>query len=598
MTTPPSGHDDERVPPTLVTPDQAAAEPQAAHADAAALPRIPAAGPARARIDLGSPALQGLLALAVYLAVWLAAGALPLVIHPGWAQLGQAGPDPNFYVWALRWWPYAIAHGLNPLYSAQVEAPAGASLVWITTVPPLALLVSPVTLAVGPVVSFNLLVAVCLPVSGWAAFALCRRITGRFWPALAGGAVYGFSGYEANHIGAGQLNLAFSPFLPLMAYLVVLWWDEKIGTRKLVGLLALVMAAQFYLFLETFADMTVVLAVALLAGYALAGRSGRPAVARLIRLVSLAYLLAMAVAAPYLWFALGHVPPGTRSSARTSLDPMSLVISGYGKAFKLSWLYPHRALRPPVEIGSYVGIPLLAIAAAMAVLTWSRKITRFLTVMLLFVIVAALGPVVRVNGHRLHGLLWKRLWYLPIVRDAFPARLMVFAFLALAVIMAIWLTGPSKRLWLRWLLALLAMSAVVANVPPLNLRSGPGVPSFITTGEYRHYLAPGATVVVVPANTGNAGLLWQAETGFYFRLAGGYLNHAVAHNVAVPLPVADLVRGTQTPRDIRRFRSFVRTAGVSAILVEAGSSRSWQIIFARLGLKHQSIGGVTLYRTT
>jgi hypothetical protein len=88
-----------------------------------------------------------------------------------------------------------------------------------------------------------------------------------------------------NHIFAGQLNLAFSLLLPLMAYLVVLWWDGSIGPRVFTGLLALAMAVQFYLFLETFADMTAVWALALVVGYALAGRAGRPAVARLSRLV-------------------------------------------------------------------------------------------------------------------------------------------------------------------------------------------------------------------------------------------------------------------------------------------------------------------------
>src|SRR5262249_12125019 len=158
------------------------------------------------------------------------------------------------------WWPYAIAHGLNPLYSTLVRAPTGTSLAWITTCPPLALLVSPITTVAGPVVSFNLLVAVALPVSAWAAFVLCRRITGRFWPALAGGTVYGFSAYGTSHLHAGQLNLAVSLLLPLMAYLVVLWWEHKISDRKLTGLLALALALQFYLFVETFADLTVVLA--------------------------------------------------------------------------------------------------------------------------------------------------------------------------------------------------------------------------------------------------------------------------------------------------------------------------------------------------
>src|SRR5579875_3408478 len=274
------------------------------------------AGSARGRIPAwlraAPPSLQGLLALALYLAGWILAVAAPLVAHPGSPQLDQASMDPNFYTWNLRWWPYAIGHGLNPLHTTLIGVPPGF---------PLALLASPITLTAGPVVSFNLLAAAALPASAWMAFLLCRRLTGRLWPSLAGGAVYGFSAYQINHEVAGQLNLTWSLLLPLMAYLVVAWRDGSIGRRALVCLLALAMTAQFYLFLETFADMTVVWAVALLAGYLVAGRAGRAAVAQLSRLAGAAYLVTLVLVGPYLWYAVTHVPKGfSRSPASAGLD--------------------------------------------------------------------------------------------------------------------------------------------------------------------------------------------------------------------------------------------------------------------------------------
>ena len=39
----------------------------------------------------------------------------------------------------------------------------------------------------------------------------------------------------------------------------------------------------------------------------------------------------------------------------------------------------------------------------------------------------------------------------PVIRSSFPSRLMVFTFLVLAVIVAVWLAGPSRWQWLRWL---------------------------------------------------------------------------------------------------------------------------------------------------
>ncbi len=174
---------------------------------AAAMTQPPA--PARKRHDWrdwrtwsSSAVIQGLVALAIYTTVWLTTAAKPLLHNVGDAHLFQVSMDPNFYTWCLRWWPWAIAHGQDPLFAHVIRAPVGTSLAWVTTVPPVALLGTPLTLAAGPIAAFNILTAIALPLSAWAAFVLCRRLTRQFWPSLAGGAVFGFSAYEMTHVTA------------------------------------------------------------------------------------------------------------------------------------------------------------------------------------------------------------------------------------------------------------------------------------------------------------------------------------------------------------------------------------------------------------
>jgi hypothetical protein len=83
------------------------------------------------------------------------------------------------------------------------------------------------------------------------------------------------------------------------------------------------------------------------------------------------------------------------------------------------------------------------------------------------------------------------------------------------------------------------------------------LPAFITGGLYRRYLKPGEIVVVV-SQRGNAGMLFQADTGFYFRIAGGYINMSLSQQD--PPPVAAL---THLTRDtVRQFQDYVRDAGV------------------------------------
>jgi hypothetical protein len=551
-----------------------------------------------ARAKSASPAVQGLAALVIYLAIWILTETFPLLAHPGRPQLDLTSTDPNFYVWSLRWWPYAVAHGVNPLHTTLIGAPAGYGLAWVTSIPPLALIAFPLTELAGPVVTFNLLVVVALPVSGWAAFVLCRRLTGRFWASLAGGAVYGFSAYEMNHIFSGQLNLAFAALLPLIAYLMLAWRDQVIGSRTFVALLALAMTAQFYLFLETFADMSAVLVLGLAAGYLLADRPDRKLITGLSLRVGIAYAIALVLAAPYLKYALSHQPAGFSSRpSSASLKLASLVIPWSGRTFGLGWLARAAVPLAGPDLDGYVSIPLLAIAVALCAVAWRRRMTRFLAVIVVLLILLALGPTLHIDSWSGVGRLpWGRVWSLPIARSAYPVRLMVFVFLALAVMTALWLAGPSKRWWARWLLGLLAAAAIVANTVPLALQDQSGSPAFITTGEYRQYLKPGETVVMLSKHP-NVALLWQAQMDFYPKVAGGFINKAITGYDGVPAPVAQLGTVGLAKPEVQRFRSYLITAKIGAILVAQNEAGSWPAIFSRLGLHGQAAGGVIVYKT-
>src|SRR5580700_115964 len=88
------------------------------------VPRIAGRGPFTVRTWIPVTTLLGILALVLYLAVWIIGWAWPLILHDQLIQLDQSSQDPNFYTWSLRWWPYAVSHGLNPLFSRQIGAPS------------------------------------------------------------------------------------------------------------------------------------------------------------------------------------------------------------------------------------------------------------------------------------------------------------------------------------------------------------------------------------------------------------------------------------------------------------------------------------------
>jgi len=537
-----------------------------------------------------SPVVQGLAALAIYTVAWLSTTGAPMLNHLSNAHLDQASMDPNFYTWCLRWWPYALGHGYNPLFTHALEAPAGHSLAWVTTVPPIALLATPLTLTVGPVMTFNLVTAVALPLAAWAAFIMCRRLTRQFWPSLIGGAVFGFSAYQMNHVTAGQLNLVYSLLLPILGYLIVRWYEGSIGVRAFVLLAGLLMTVQFYLFLETFADLTAILAVSLIAAIALAGPTARPAVLRLAKQLGLAYGIAIAFALPYLGYALTSRPPNLKTV--TELDVASLIVPRPKNVGGAGWLQHLAAAPHPISAAGYVGIPLLVVAIVLAITRWSSRLVRFLTCMLVFIVVASLGRVFYVEGHQLTSLPWSQLWSLPIVRNAYPARLMLFAYLVLAVVTALFLVRPARWPWLRWAAGLLVIAAIAQDAPTMPVLRQTTVPTFVSSSAYRSTLKPGEIVVVV-SRIGNAGMLWQADTDFHTRLAGGYLNQAINTRTDLPTEVQALAHAT--PQIVAQFEAYVRQQKIGAILVDRRQEPRWVGIFWKVGLQGHRIGDVLVY---
>ena len=561
------------------------------------------------------PALQGLLALAVYLAVFIVGFALPVVSHLGVPQLRQYWTDPNFYTWAMQWWPYALSHGINPLYSNLIGAPDGYNLAWATTTPSVGLLMWPVTAAFGIVASFNLMLLLVPPVSAWAAFVAARRLTGRFWPALLAGAVYGLAPFEVVHDWQGQPNLTVIALFPLMVYLVLLWWDGTLGRTGFVIWMTAAMALQFYTFNEAFADMTAVWAGGLVIGFAVAGRAARPKVARLGLLTAIAYAGAVVLSAPYLIYALRHYPAAlTRQRPNFSLHLMRLVLPSSDKLFNLTPLIAYSNHLGRADLDVYVGLPLLLIPFVLAVFAWRSRIARLLAITLVFVLALAVGPILIIGNRELVHLPWGGLWSLPIARSAEPSRLIIFVYLVLSIALALWLAAPTASRLLyaaRWGLGLLAVAVLVADVPtsyqavnpvplgftpPATMQPVNQLPAFITQGMYRQYLRQGETVVIVTYR-GNAGLLFQADAGFYFRIAGGFINASLTtRQDALPAEVGGLSQAT--PARIRQFKSYVRSAGIGAIVVEQAWAQPWMLtVFGQAGLHGTSVGGVTVYPT-
>jgi hypothetical protein len=98
-------------------------------------------------------------AFAIFAALSIAIFSVPLIAR-GFSSfrlgVGVAG-DPQVYMWGFAWYPHAISHGIDRLYSTAVWAPSGYNLAWSTTVRCASLAAWPLTRLWGLLPAYNIL---------------------------------------------------------------------------------------------------------------------------------------------------------------------------------------------------------------------------------------------------------------------------------------------------------------------------------------------------------------------------------------------------------------------------------------------------------
>lgn len=580
------------------------------------------------------PVLQGLIAFAIYLVVMVFGLAQPLLPHLNVPHVQQSQVDANFYIWAISWWPYAITHGLNPLFTHQIWATGGVNLAWVTTTPTVSLLMWPVTATAGPVTAFNLTLILAPPASAWAAFIAARRLVGKFWPALLAGTVFGFCDYEISHEASGQPNLTVTLLIPIIVYLVIRWWDGSMSRRAFLIWTALALTGEFYTFLEAFADLTLIAPIALILGYLVAARDGRPKVVRLAIDSAIAYVAAIVLAAPYLYYALTNKPASFHTpSTAFWVDLVGVIVprARPDRLLGMNWLAAVADHDRTATV--YVGLPLLVLFALAAVFHWGNRLVRLLVPLYVAIFLLALGPKLVIDSKEVVTLPWGYIWSLPLLNSAESQRLMDIGQLVLALLMAIWLahvTTSKVALAARWGLAVLSLFAMFANLPtfasvvvPPNpaarnwvqaLPSDPitdEIPMFFTQGIYKKYLKPGENVVVL-SHRGNAMMLFQAYTDFYFNVAGGFINASLNPDEqgcptgvtppsdGVPCQVEALshLPHAVSAERVAAFKSYVKEEHIGVIIVERAWAEKWMLTaFKGIGLKSTTVGGVTIFQT-
>ena len=457
-----------------------------------------------------------------------------LLFRGAWADpahrlIGAPG-DPLLFVWYLRWVPWAISHGHNPLFSSYVNAPHGMNLMWNTAVLLLSVLFAPLTAWLGPMITYNVLATAGVAVSGWTASLVFRRVGRLGWGAYLGGLLFAFSPFLVSQ-SLGHLHLTTVFLLPVLALAahevaVVQQWSPFRGGLVL-GALA---AAQALIGEEVLAIAAVGLLAAALIG---AGLDRRGAVARLRHvgraLPWSAGAFVVLAGGPLLFQFAGS------QAIHGPVQPRDFYVADLWApvvATRFQWWHPFAAIGHDfqsrgAEWSAFLGVPVLVIVAAVVVAQRRKRGVLVAGLTLVAVVLFSFGPHLHVDGHRtVIPMPWLLVGWIPPLDSVLPVRLMLDAdFIAAGLVGLALESAWRARSFLPRVLAAAGGGLMLATLFPNPMFdwSTPVVPAFFSSRSVRD-IAPGSLVAIAPypSPPNVMTMAWQVAARFRYRSFGAY----------------------------------------------------------------------------
>jgi hypothetical protein len=571
-------------------------------ATGAAPPGELAAGAGRGRrvaLAMSAPALCLALALA---AMW------PGLFTGHDTIVGTTG-DPSFSIWALQWLPFAISHHLNPFFTDYLHYPTGANMMWNGAILFPALVLMPVTVLAGPIVSYNVLALLSMWLSGWCAYLAVRRFSRHWVSAAVGGLLYEFSPFMASQI-TGHSQLFPAMFPPLL----VIFADEILVRQHhrpwlIGGLLGVATAAQLLTGTELLA-ISALMSIPALITLAIFFRAQlRERLGYALRAAKAA-LVVFAVLAGYPVYYLLVGPQrvsGTLQGDVYMARPQAFVIPS-----KLQLIGGPSIIS---DSSVYIGIPLLLLAIAVTVWMRRRPAVVAAAVTVACTMVLALGDFLTIGATSTDiRLPWRIATKLPVLTNVLPVRLMMVAYLALAVIVAIFLDRVLEApCWKRVGGLAVAAVALIPLIPTLPIESSQlDIPAFFTDGQAQRLPQTGS-VLMTPYGVYLVDYppeLWEAMSDMAFKTQLGivYTPGPDGHMVGPEMdPLGQELNavgdfGEPAPASIptslrATYLGDMRAHDVTTVIVgpSPGSAQVVQLITELLGRPGTSTGGVVVW---
>jgi hypothetical protein len=462
-----------------------------------------------------------------------------LLFAPAWSHLGSrivGDSDTSLFTWFFAWDWYALSHLHNPFLTDRIAFPDGANLMWNGAVPIWGALLGPVTALLGPAATVTVAGTLALALAGSSALLLARDLGLSRPSAFVAGLIFELCPFLYVH-SLNHLHMTLgAALLPLLALLTVRLARNRGPALTTGALLGLCLTAELLTAEELVASAALVFAVGLgaaaishprLVRSRLRHLAAGSAVALAVFAVLAAWPLAVQMLGPQ--SLLGRSIQGDFGGpASNSLDLANLVIPTRLQAVSASSLAPvaDRFIGTPAEQTGYLGIPLLLALATTAAVRRGDRLVRWLLLTAAATTVLALGPVLHVDGQVVALPLPMRAFRsTPVLEDLLPVRLMVFVYLAAAMVVGLlaeWILTRERSSWLPQT----AGTALIAVAAAAILPAGPLPARAVSPQPYLQHDIPVDSAVVVfpyPSAPLPQGMYWSAASGVRYKLVGGYI---------------------------------------------------------------------------
>ncbi len=452
--------------------------------------------------------------------------------------------DPEIFIWSFNWWPFAIAHHLNPFLTKYLWYPNGFNLTWATSIPILALLFSPVTYFFGAIASFNLMALLAPVLSAASMFYLVYVITRKYPPSLLAGYIFGFSSYEFGQLlGHTQLYVTFC--IPLLIMLFILRYQEKMKRYVFILLSALLLAVQFGISTEIFATFITFSFIGILIFLSFSDKKTRILILKTTLDFGYSLVLSLIILSPFLYYLLKGYKVASNNSPKPSafayystdllnfIIPTPITTLGHSLFVKTTAKFAGNF----AEEGAYLGISFILIFLYISIKNRKKLVYKSLAILFIFLVIAAMGPILLIDGKTENLTLpWNIAEHLPLLSSAIPDRFSMYVFLVLSLIIGLWLSikTSTRNYLIKLLVVIVAIVFILPNTSMYFWQPTPK-PKLFQPNLVSRYIPRGSNVIILPYGYLGNSMLYQPESRMDFTQSGGYIGSTPINFAQNPL---------------------------------------------------------------